>query len=51
MHFPAAADKKRPQAMHDSCQHTVKQYRRSERDFNLPADHLHGKRIQQNAGE
>src|SRR6266481_5069763 len=35
--------------MHDSRQHSVEQYRPSQRNFNLRPDHLHGERVQQEA--
>src|ERR1700730_12917047 len=51
MHFPAAANEQWPKTMHDSCEHSVEKYRPAERDFYSRAKHLHGKRVEQDAGK
>src|SRR6266404_7375268 len=37
--------------MHDSCEHSVENYRPAERDFNFAPDYLHGERVEQNSGK
>src|ERR1051326_462155 len=37
--------------MHNSRQHSVKQYRPSNRDFNFATNHVHGQEIKQNSSE
>src|SRR6267378_4274771 len=50
MHFPAPTRKQRPKAMHDSRQHSVKQYRRAQRDFNMRAHYLCVEGVEQETG-
>src|ERR1043166_628092 len=50
MHFPATANEEWPQAMHDSREHSVEQYRPTQRNFNPRPNYLNGERVEQDAG-
>ena len=51
MHFPSTPIKQGLESVHDGGEHRVEEYRPSEGDFNIRAEHLHGHRVPEKAGD